>query len=159
MAKNDRQMLNEIAEHYGVKQESKSYTEFVTAVKAAANGKFDSIGVIYERLKKPTTPKTIDVKPNAGVSNSTSVAHPVVDGRLPAVVPQQATRVEGVASVRRATDVVEIHMHPPTITTPPPVREHRAFLPAFGSWCQTMALGVVVGVLVSRHVLKFAGFQ
>lgn len=124
-------------------------------MKKAAGYPGDSIEVIYDKWKNP--PKTINVKPNAGDGNNTSVAAAAVGG-TGTTVANPTNPADAAIRTTRPSEVVTVHVHAPEAAPAAVVNVTRGYLSSIAAWSQTMALGVVVGVLISRHVLRVMGF-
>lgn len=152
------QMYEELAKHYGVERGSKTTTEWAAAVKKAA-GSTDSIEVTYARWKNP--PKVVEAKPEQhGDADRARVEDTAGPGRLPGLVAHAETSDE-VVQTARVSDLVAVHVHAaPSVqaqVVEGPPRDWIGASSRVASWCQTMAFGVVVGVLVSRKVLSVVG--
>lgn len=140
---NAYKMYQELATHYAIERGSKSVSEWQKAIKKAAGGENDSVDVLWDKWKA-TPPKEVVIEPKR-------VEAPVV----PKVVKPE------VVSTMRATEAVVVNVHVPEAVQAQvveyPARDWLGVSTRFASWCQTMAFGMVVGVLVSKHVLKMMG--
>lgn len=152
------QMYEELGKHYGVERGSKTTQEWAAAVKKAA-GSTDSIEVTYERWKNP--PKVVESKPEQHRDKEHKIVADSAGSGLDDKPDRPTPTATGVHSAR-PTELVAVHVHSPEAVQAQVVEyPHRDWLGTttrVASWCQTMAFGVVVGVLVSRKVLSVMGF-
>lgn len=150
-------MLEELGAHYKVPREGRQNPEWSKAVKAAAGREYAAIEVLWDELQKAKQSKPSE----HGQSNNQSVVHPVTEvhhGEVSTLPPQ----TNGETTQVGYAGAMAIHVHAPkpvqaqVIEYPP--RDLMGFTATIASRCQTMALGLVVGVLISKPVMKFLGY-
>lgn len=161
-----KKKLEDLGAHYGVAKGDMSLEKWSAAIKDKAGAKLDSIEQIYERFKnnpKAAAAKAVEAKPDKPVERAESVENPTVPANGGAVEILAPARREGAGS--NAGDLagaVSIHVASPTavqaqvIHNPP--RDFLGIATMLAARSQTLALGLVMGILISKPVLKMLGY-
>jgi hypothetical protein len=157
MSKSLKQKVDELAERFKVVRGSMNADQFRATVKTAAGYPDESIEVIYDKVFNP--PKAPEVASERGVEDREIVATPS---------PRELAQASVVAgeALSHVTAVhgppVLVHVHSPApvpaqVVEYPP-RDRLGIATSIASRCQTLALGLVVGILISKPVLKALGY-
>lgn len=172
---NPREKLHKLASHYGIDRKKYSYAELVSVVKERANGKLESIDAIYQRVFNPapssatnSSAKKIPIVSN--VEAAKKIDEENVSGKGSASADTTAatktTALEPAADVTTASPIHEVRVDGARMIfnlTPAAVSVHPVEL-SLAHHLQSVAhsvfvftAGVMLGVLVSSHVLKRLG--
>lgn len=148
---NTKRKIEELGAHYKVTRGSWNYRQWSDGIKRAAGTTDKSIEVLWDELQKTKqAPAQHGNGDNSGVVSSTDAGQSDV---LPPLAPDENTA---------SGHPLAIHVHSPqalpaqVVEYPP--RDFLGFATRVAAGCQTLALGLVMGVLISKPVLKFLGY-
>lgn len=161
MSKSLKSKVDELAKRFGVVRGTMNADQFRSTVKAKAGYPDESIEVIYDKVFNAPDVRSSEHsdKDRASVENtgSSTVATTVRTAPAVEVLPPLRTADTDAGAVR-----VHVHTPPAVVVQNPVVSAPRpdslaGVAPSIAAWCQTLALGLVVGVLISKPILKLLG--
>ncbi len=151
------QMLNQLAEHYSVKRGSMNVDQWRQAVKHAAGAPHDAIEVIWDKWKGGPSETAKTEKPSenahdvASTPGTVTIFPPVQDN------PVHSHATQGVGGGHP----VSVYVTTSAPAVPPQVLGTNlgwaGVASVFAPWCQTLALGIAIGVLISKPIMKGLG--
>lgn len=141
---NVKRKIEDLGAHYKVARGSHNYRQWSDAIKLAAKATDKSIEVLWDEVQAAKTAR---------------VESPATEILPPESLPEHdvSPSVDTVHEGRVAIHVHSPQALPAQVVEYPP-RDLIGFATRVAAGCQTLALGLVMGVLISKPVLKFLGY-
>lgn len=141
---NTKRKIEELGAHYKVARGSWNYRQWSDGIKRAAGTTDKSIEVLWDELQ---------------ASKTTHVEGPATEVLPPEAIPEDSGG-SGASTIHEGRMAIHVHSPqalPAQVVEYPP-RDWLGVTTRLAGGCQTLALGLVMGVLISKPVLKFLGY-